>query len=110
MERKEKQFEKEIETLEFQISDLQTSLHRNEQQANRREDNLRQEISDVQQVGLDFSVPFVTLVKFGPIENFSFCEFKKISWVIQFSFHLEQNIIATNFFVLLPINTFSLSR
>ncbi|XP_074606066.1 TATA element modulatory factor-like isoform X3 [Acropora palmata] len=49
MERKEKQFEKEIETLEFQISDLQTSLHRNEQQANRREDNLRQEISDVQQ-------------------------------------------------------------
>ena len=50
MEKKERHFKKEIETLEFQISDLQTSLHRNEQQGNRREDNLRQEISDVQQV------------------------------------------------------------
>lgn len=49
MEKKERHFKKEIETLEFQISDLQTSLHRNEQQGNRREDNLRQEISDVQQ-------------------------------------------------------------
>lgn len=78
MERKEKQFEKEIETLEFQISDLQTSLRRNEQQANRREDNLRQEISDVQQVGLGFSAPFVTLVKFGPIKNFFFLNFRKL--------------------------------
>lgn len=36
----------------FQISDLQTGLRRSEQQANRREDNLRQEISDLQQVRL----------------------------------------------------------
>lgn len=49
MEKKERQFKKEIETLEFQISDLQTGLRRGEQQANRREDNLRQEIGDLQQ-------------------------------------------------------------
>jgi hypothetical protein len=36
--------------LSFKVTDLQMQLNRNEQQAARREDNLRQEIEDIQMV------------------------------------------------------------
>ncbi|KAK3725010.1 hypothetical protein QZH41_017493, partial [Actinostola sp. cb2023] len=49
LEKARREFQQESEMMALQVTDLQTSLSRTEQQSTRREDNLRQEIKHLQQ-------------------------------------------------------------
>jgi len=50
LEKTKRELIQESEMMALQVTDLQASLTRNEQQSNRREENLRQEIKHLQQV------------------------------------------------------------
>lgn len=51
LEKTRREYGQDSELMALQVSDLQTSLSRAEKQSTRREESLREEIKDLQQVG-----------------------------------------------------------